>query len=289
MAFFVPAGFPVVAEIAANPVAPVTIAWFAGGASDSWCTGFAKERGASREREWLAYLAMNASATKSSIAHVHIPCPRVGLWGELAVPHEPRAMVILVHDSKDGWTDCRNWPIAWKLYRSGFATLLVNLLDPEEQALQYAKGFPHFEMPLLVERLAAIVRWARARDDAAPMKTGVLASKMAAAASIEAAVNGIAIDALACKAARTDLVQDIAPRLAVPILLVADEGDHRSRKRHWEFSRALGCDKKLVTLKGCRHRSNDEMSTLQTAQLAVDWFSLHLEARQERPEYLVAS
>ena len=232
---------------------------------------------------------MNASATTSSIAHVHIPCPRVELWGELAVPHDPRAMVILVHDSKEGWTDYQNWPTAWKLYRSGFVTLLVNLLHPDEQALQYAKGFPLFEMPLLVERLAAIVRWARAMGDAETMQTGVLSSRMAAAASIEAAVNGIAIDALVCKAARTDLVQDIAPRLAVPILLVADEGDHRSRKRHWEFSRALGCEKKLVTLKGCRHRSNDEMSALQTAQLAVDWFSLHLEARQEHPEYLAAS
>jgi hypothetical protein len=196
-------------------------------------------------------------------------------------------MVVLLHDCPEGWTDCRNWPVAWKLYRNGFAVLLVNPLKPEEQSLQYAKGFPQFELPLLVERLRAVIRWTQATAGVERMATGVVASRMAAAAAIQVAAGGAAIDALVCKAAPTDLVADVAPRLTAPILLVADESDHRSRRRNCEFSRILACEKKVVTLKGCRHRSDAAMSALRTAQLAVDWFDLHLQT--EQPEYLAVS
>jgi putative phosphoribosyl transferase len=209
------------------------------------------------------------------------------MWGELAIPRDPKAMVIFLHDAAEGWTDCRNWPLAWKLHRHGFATLLVNPLNPPEQTLRHAKGFANFELPLLVERLTAAIHWAQtvAEPEIAPL--GVLASGMSAAAAIQVAANGTGVDALVCRAARTDLIEDAALRLDTPILLLAEESDHRSRRRNWEFARMLHCPKKVATLERIPHCPKHDAAALQTAQLAVDWFSGHLKSSPAKLRELV--
>jgi putative phosphoribosyl transferase len=232
--------------------------------------------------------AMNTSAEKTSVNHVRIPCSQMKLRGELAIPDAPRALVILLHEATDGWTDCGNWPIAWKLYHQGFGTLLVNPLAGDAQALQHARKFGRLELPVLVERVTAIIKWAKGVPKTESTPVGLYASGLTAAAAIQAASSGAAIDSLVCRAARTDLIEDAALRLEAPILLLAEEADHRSRRRHFEFANMLHCERKLATLKRIPHCPKGDAAALQSARFAANWFSDHLECSLDRIGELVA-
>jgi putative phosphoribosyl transferase len=231
---------------------------------------------------------MNTSAETTSVNHVSIPCPQLTLRGELASPPAPKGVVILLHEAAEGWADCRNWPIAWKLYHNGFATLLVNPFDSDERTIQKARANARLGMPALVERVAAITQWARdlANSESSPL--GIFASGVAAAAAIQVASGHASVDSLVCRSARTDLLADVASQLETPILLLAEESDHRSRRWHFEFANSLHCEKKMVTLKPIPHCPIQDATALQSAQLASNWFGDHLRNDMDRFGELVA-
>jgi len=90
---------------------------------------------------------MNTSASESSISYVQIPCGRASVRGELAIPNEPRGLVVFAHATHGGWTNAQNWPIAWKLHQKGYATLLLDLLTPGEASPEAVRGLLCLDIP----------------------------------------------------------------------------------------------------------------------------------------------
>lgn len=220
--------------------------------------------------------------------HVSIRCPHLTLRGELAIPPTPKGIVVLLHEAAEGWADCRNWPIAWKLYHIGFATLLVNPFDGDERTIQKARANARIGMPALVERVAAITQYGRkiVKPEFGPL--GIFASGVSAAAAIQVASCNAGVDSLVCRSARTDLIEDVAPKLDTPILLLAEEGAHRNRRWQFEFANSLHCEKKMATLKPIPHCPIQDATALQSAQLAANWFADHLNNDLDRLGELVA-
>jgi putative phosphoribosyl transferase len=86
---------------------------------------------------------------------------RVGSWnlpGFLAAPEKAHALVIFAHGSGSSRLSPRNRQVADALNRAGMATLLFDLLSPEEEAAQGRAKV--FDIRLLAERLIDAVRWA---------------------------------------------------------------------------------------------------------------------------------
>jgi putative phosphoribosyl transferase len=78
--------------------------------------------------------------------------PPLGLEGLLVVPHRAAGVVIFAHGS--GRRSVRNNEVAAELRQAGLATLLLDLLRPEEEAARANV----FDIELLASRLAA---WAQ--------------------------------------------------------------------------------------------------------------------------------
>ena len=72
------------------------------------------------------------------------------LAGILGVPHDAAGIVIFAHGSGSGRLSPRNNQVAAALREAGFATLLLDLLSPEEER---DRGNV-FDIPLLASRLA---------------------------------------------------------------------------------------------------------------------------------------
>lgn len=83
----------------------------------------------------------------------------VGLQAILTVPENATGMIIFAHGSGSGRLSPRNNYVASALREDGFATLLLDLLTPEEE-MDRANIF---DIGLLASRLSMAARWIRSQ------------------------------------------------------------------------------------------------------------------------------
>src|SRR5574341_2245803 len=95
----------------------------------------------SSSREWQATTA-------------EVTLTPVGLGGFLSVPDEPKGIVVFAHGSGGSRYSPRNTQVAHGLQKAGLATLLFDLLQPEEATRERV-----FNVDLLAERLLLALAW----------------------------------------------------------------------------------------------------------------------------------
>ena len=126
----------------------------------------------------------------------------VSLEALLAVPDQPRGLVIFAHGSGSGRHSPRNAHVAAGLNRAGFATLLIDLLTLAEEADRANV----FDIELLGSRLAIAVEWAGRRSELRSLPVGLFgASTGAGAALLAAAKMPENVKAVVSRGGRPDL------------------------------------------------------------------------------------
>jgi hypothetical protein len=85
------------------------------------------------------------------------------LDADLALPPEPRGIVVFAHGSGSSRRSPRNLYVASRLHTRGFGTLLFDLLTPREQRRDDVTRELRFDVPLLAARLRAAT-WAFRRQ-----------------------------------------------------------------------------------------------------------------------------
>ena len=193
--------------------------------------------------------------------------------GDLTIPEDPRGIVVFAHGSGSSRRSPRNCQVAKALNDDGFATLLFDLLTPEEE-LDRANVF---DTPLLGRRLAAATGWLHQQPETGGLPLGYFgASTGAAAALIAAADLGHQVSAVVSRGGRPDLA---APRLGevmAPTLLIVGGLDEQVLELNRQAQRELRCANDLEVVAGATHLF-EEPGTLQAvARLASDWFARHL-------------
>ena len=147
----------------------------------------------------------------------------VALGGALRVPPDATGLVVFVHGSGSSRHSPRNNSVARYLEGRGFATLLFDLLTPEEAADRRNV----FDIELLTGRLARRGRLgappARARRGSRSPCFG--ASTGAAAALKAAAEPSAGVGAVVSRGGRPDLAGDALARVTVPTLLIVGGAD----------------------------------------------------------------
>ena len=116
------------------------------------------------------------------------------LEGLLGVPAHPKGHIIFAHGSGSGRFSPRNNHVARRLNHEGFATLLLDLLSPEEEADRRNV----FDIELLASRLVEATEWARATPEIAGLPIGYFgASTGGGAALVAATMNPEHVSAIA--------------------------------------------------------------------------------------------
>src|SRR5579884_660280 len=90
---------------------------------------------------------------------VSIPIGPIAVSGDLAVPDNARGIVIFAHGTGSSRHSPRNRFVAQVLQQSGLATLLMDLLTPQEESFDSATGELRFNVQLLAARLVAATEW----------------------------------------------------------------------------------------------------------------------------------
>src|ERR1700730_9141264 len=85
---------------------------------------------------------------------VRVVAAPVTLEGNLSLPEKARAVVLSAHGSGNSRQSPRNRHGARMLNEANLATLLIDLLTPEEEMIDLHTKHPRFDIGLLAERPA---------------------------------------------------------------------------------------------------------------------------------------
>ena len=195
------------------------------------------------------------------------------LEGLLGIPDHAGGIVIFAHGSGSGRLSPRNNQVAAGLRKSGFATLLLDLLRPEEEADRDNV----FDIALLAARLVSATRWVRTQPRLAHLPVGYFgASTGAAAALVAAAQLPDVIAAVVSRGGRPDLAGDALDEVRCPTLLIVGGADHGAIELNGSARDRLACLKQMVIVPGAAHLFEEPGAMESVLEHAIVWFSRYL-------------
>src|SRR6266702_3377506 len=106
------------------------------------------------------------------VSVVSVPVGSVALEGELSLSDDARGIVLFAHGSGSSRHSPRNRYVAQLLNRAGFATLMVDLLTVEEEAIDLRTARRRFDIGLLAVRLAGVTDWLVQYPDTRALQIG---------------------------------------------------------------------------------------------------------------------
>lgn len=199
------------------------------------------------------------------------------LSGDLHVPKDAAGLVIFAHGSGSSRLSPRNRHVAEMLQENALATLLIDLLDPEEEKVDEVTREHRFDIPLLATRLEEIIRWSKTQQTLKALPVGLFgASTGAGAALIAAAQAPDAVRAVVSRGGRPDLAGEYLPRVRAPTLLIVGERDTPVIPLNREAQSRMNAPCVFELVPGATHLF-EEPGTLEiAAQLATWWFRQNL-------------
>ena len=206
---------------------------------------------------------------------VRVPIERHELNGDLAVPPNPHGIVVFAHGSGSSRYSPRNRSVAGRLQQHGFATLLIDLLTDREDALDERSGEFRFDIPMLADRLVAIVDWVRRQPETAALPVGLFGASTGGGAALVAAAR-VDIAAVVSRGGRPDLAGPALPRVTAPTLLIVGGLDAPVIEMNRQAQAQMRAHVVLEIVPGATHLFEEPGTLDRVAELAAAWFEQYL-------------
>lgn len=214
---------------------------------------------------------------------VRVPAGQAVLEGALAIPRDAEGIVLFAHGSGSSRHSPRNKYVAGVLQDSGLATLLLDLLTPEEEAVDLRTRHLRFDIELLAQRLVNATDWLARAQDTSNLPIGYFgASTGAGAALVAAAGRPDAVHAVVSRGGRPDLAGDALPRVRAPTLLIVGGEDAPVIDMNEDAMARMRAEVRLEIIAGATHLFEEPGTLEQAARLARDWFVQHLASAHVR-------
>jgi putative phosphoribosyl transferase len=209
-------------------------------------------------------------------AHEHpieITKGELALEGILGLPAGSRGVVLFAHGSGSGRFSPRNNFVARHLQQNGLATLLLDLLTPEE-ADDRRKVF---DIDLLADRLLLAKAWLEAEPRTNNLGICYFGASTGAGAALQAAAREPSnVKAVVSRGGRPDLAEPYLTRVTAPTLLIVGGWDEPVIEMNQEAYELLTCEKKMIIVPGATHLFEEPGTLEQVAEQASKWFQAHL-------------
>ena len=202
-----------------------------------------------------------------------IPIKNHTLEGILTVPEHATGLVIFVHGSGSSRFSTRNLYVAKVLNQANIATLLFDLLTPEEEQIDRYTAEFRFDIARLKQRLQEVTHWCHKQPALAKLQLAYFgASTGAAAALFAAAALPKLIKAVVSRGGRPDLAEPALTQLKAPTLLMVGELDVAVIALNQTAYQQMTCSKALKIIPGASHLFEEAGCLEQVAILASAWF-----------------
>ena len=220
---------------------------------------------------------MNAASWREYEREVQVRAGGEILNAILAVPGGARGLVIFAHGSGSGRNSPRNRYVADQLNKEGIATLLLDLLTEDEEAVDRVNSGMRFDIGLLAKRLIGATEWAVRFPATASLRVGYFGSSTgAAAALVAAAQRPDLVSAVVSRGGRPDLSSDFLKYVRAPCLFIVGGEDTQVLEMSAQALENLRTLKSLVVIPGATHLFPEPGALDRAADLAARWFARHL-------------
>ena len=207
---------------------------------------------------------------------VQIQAGQAALSGNLHIPDGAAALVLFAHGSGSSRHSPRNQFVARTLNNAGLATLLFDLLTPEEESTDARTAEPRFNIGLLAERLVHATKWAKQQEQTRDLRIGYFGSSTGGGAALVAAAEiPQDVGAVVSRGGRPDLADEALPKVQAPTLLIVGGNDDVVIELNEQARDRMRCEVKLEIVPRATHLFEEPGALEKVAKLASDWFLLH--------------
>ena len=209
----------------------------------------------------------------------------MNIEGNLVIPDNPIGIVVFVHGSGSTKNSQRNQIVSEKLNNSHIATLLFDLLSPEEQTfdtkcLNMKDKVPgmilnKFNILLLTKRLAMVTEWVGSNPSTEKLRVGYFASSTGAAAALISA-SRYHIASIVIRSGRSDLVENtFLDKIESPCLFLIGSKEKDLLKISSETMRKMrnSKEKKLHIVEGASHLFEEQGAMGEISDVATRWMA----------------
>jgi len=205
------------------------------------------------------------------------------LW---TVPANATGTVVFAHGSGSSRFSMRNQFVARTLQQAGFATLLLDLLTPEEEEYDRRTDMLRFDVAFLAQRLEAAIAWCATQADVKHLRLGLFgASTGAAAALIAAARLPSHVHAVVSRGGRVDMAASVLPQVQAPALCIVGGADRQVLELNLAAAKSLRAEHDVIVIAGASHLFEEPGALERVAELARDWFVTYLAPAGQRLEH----
>ena len=213
-------------------------------------------------------------------AEVEVPVGAVTLAGHLTIPAEPTGIVVFAHGSGSSRHSPRNRYVAQVLNQAGLATLLFDLLTPDEEGNRALV----FDIGRLAHRLVEVTSWLMTQPDTARLPIGYFGASTGAGAALRAATDArLDIRAVVSRGGRPDLAGELLSKVHTPTLLIVGGRDEVVLDLNRRARAAMPCECRIAIVPGATHVFPEPGTLEQAAALARDWFTTYLSRTTQHP------
>lgn len=220
---------------------------------------------------------------RGAVQLVDVAAPGITLKADLRVPEPAHGLVIFAHGSGSSRFSSRNRRVADALVKRGLATLLLDLLTREEEAVDVESAEYRFDITRLGARVTAATDWAQNHEELGALPIGCFgASTGAAAALVAAAHRSTAIAAVVSRGGRPDLAGDALRWVTAPTLLIVGGDDTPVIELNRHAMGQMRAHVELAIVPGATHLFEEPGALDQVSTLAADWFERYLQLNRRR-------
>jgi putative phosphoribosyl transferase len=212
---------------------------------------------------------------------IKVKVGKVELGGFLTIPSQAKSIVkgivLFAHGSGSSRHSPRNQFVARLLNEGGLATLLIDLLSPDEETVDIETRELRFNIPFLAKRLAGATDWLVSHPETKHLSIGYFgASTGAAAALVAAADRAKIIKAVVSRGGRPDLAEEALEHVKAPTLLIVGGDDFGVIELNQEAFKQLKGEKRLEIVPHATHLFEEPGTLERVAELSREWFTQYL-------------
>lgn len=217
-----------------------------------------------------------------------VKTPAGDLEGDLVMPPPARAVVLFAHGSGSSRRSPRNRAVAESLQNSGFGTLLLDMLTPDEAKRDARTQELRFDIEMLASRLVPAIDQLAEWDATRGMPVGLFGASTGAAAALKAAGRRPGrVSAVVSRGGRPDLGGDGLDQVRSPTLLIVGGNDREVLNLNRQAASLLTAlpltDVKIEIVQHAGHLFEEPGALEKVSELAESWFCKYLGAGTERP------
>lgn len=203
----------------------------------------------------------------------------VTLPAAITVPTGAAGLVVFAHGSGSSRYSRRNRAVAAALVEAGYATLLLDLLTPDEARDRAVV----FDVDRLRRRLVGVVDWVHDRPALAGLPVVLFGASTGAAGAVAAAADlGDEVALVVSRGGRPDLARDSLRHVTAPTLLVVGGDDGVVLDLNRRAARRLHCEHDLVVVPGASHLFEEHGAMDRVVAATLAWLDDHLRPRVRR-------